>query len=388
MNRLRFLLLVVISISIIVSFSSPALSASSKLTQSEIQKIRGNIQKSREMCDKSMELYNNAREQSSISASNFSKTGISEFQQVHEMYEVAEEKFRQARVQFGDVWIKMQMGLDENDRQGLREGASQYNPGILLYNEGINLYNKANNIFRYAVERAKNSNHNAVARTRSNPNTSQKPHRAFSFPSITHAGNSSSEFPFVAFIILLGTMMTSIQALRDRSVYDKFILHPWSIMRHGKRHYTVITNGLIHADPMHLAINMMSFCFFAFLLERIVGHLDFLIIYFGSLFFSSTVVTLTNGGNGYYRALGASGAIAGIIFSYIMYKPTSTIRFMFAPMGVPAVVFAVFYLAYSWFMTKNKYDNIGHEAHLWGAVSGALITMALDPKVLEMFRGI
>jgi len=117
-----------------------------------------------------------------------------------------------------------------------------------------------------------------------------------------------------------------------------------------------------------------------------VGHRNFLIIYFGSLVFSSFVVTVKNGNNASYRALGASGAIAGVIFSYILYRPNSKISLMFAPVPIPAPVFGALYLAYSYYMAKNKYDNVGHDAHLWGAISGALITMGLDPNSIMLFR--
>jgi membrane associated rhomboid family serine protease len=250
----------------------------------------------------------------------------------------------------------------------------------------VELYNKANGVFQDAMRELNTSKGKSANRIESNQVMPPKPNGYFSSIS-SNRGQPSNEFPISAILVLVGTAMVSIHALRDRRAYDKLILHPWSIMRHGTRKYTIITNGLIHADPMHLGVNMVTFCFFAFLLERIVGHVDFLIIYFGSLFCSSMIVTLTKADDGYYRALGASGAIAGVIFSYILYKPTSTIHFLLAPMGVPAAIFAVFYLAYSWFMTKNKHDHIGHEAHLWGAVSGAVITMVLDPKVLDVLRG-
>jgi membrane associated rhomboid family serine protease len=129
-------------------------------------------------------------------------------------------------------------------------------------------------------------------------------------------------------------------------------------------------------------MNLMSFCFFGLVLETIIGHTRFIMVYLGSLLFSSLVLTVKNANNAYYRALGASGAITGVIFSYILYRPTSKISFMFAPMGVPAPVFALAYVGYSYFMAKNKFDNVAHDAHLWGAISGALITVAVDPNLM------
>jgi membrane associated rhomboid family serine protease len=152
-------------------------------------------------------------------------------------------------------------------------------------------------------------------------------------------------------IILIGTVVTSLQAFKDERIIDKYILHPWSIANHNPRHYTLISCRLIHADPVHLMMNIMSFSFFAFPLETIIGHWRFLTIYVGSLIFSSFFVTAKNRNNAYFRCLGASGAIAGIIFSY---------------------------------MARNRYENIAHDAHLWGAISGALITMVVDPGVMNL----
>jgi membrane associated rhomboid family serine protease len=91
---------------------------------------------------------------------------------------------------------------------------------------------------------------------------------------------------------------------------------------------------------------------------------------------------MKHGNNAYYRCLGASGAVSGVIFSYIIYRPKAQISMMIAPMGVPAPIFALAYIGYSYFMSKSKYDNVAHDAHLWGAIAGALITVVLDPNLV------
>lgn len=389
MGRIQVALLIVVSI--ILALADQSMSFAHNLSKAQVDIIQEKIQTSMNLSDNSSDLMGNAQKNAAISSSNFDKTGIEGFQQASALFSQAEQLFLQARDKFDDAWIDMQTGLDSNVIQSIRNGIQLHNVGVGIYNRGVQLLNNAHRTFAAAFSQSRvtdepttTSGTQQFTSEADTPPILMRP-RSDSSP-LSFPGTSSNAFPLAALIVLLGTVMTSLQAFKDEYAYEKFILHPWSIVRHGKRYYTLLTNGLIHADAMHLGINLMSFCFFAFMLERIVGHRNFLIIYFGSLVFSSFVVTVKNGNNAYYRALGASGAIAGVIFSFILYRPTSTIRFMFAPMGIPAVVFAVFYLGYSWFMAKNKYDNIGHEAHFWGALSGALITMVLDPRAVEAFR--
>jgi membrane associated rhomboid family serine protease len=191
-----------------------------------------------------------------------------------------------------------------------------------------------------------------------------------------------SGFPTATLTILIATFLTSFRAFRDQLLYERCILNPWSVVQHKIRYYTLISNGLIHTDPIHLTINMMSFTFFALPLEGIIGHFQFVLVYLGSLIFSSIVITVKNGNNAYYRCLGASGAVSGVIFSYILYRPNAQISMMIAPVGVPAPIFALAYVAYSYFMSKSKCDNVAHDAHLWGAFAGALITLVLDPNLV------
>jgi membrane associated rhomboid family serine protease len=184
-------------------------------------------------------------------------------------------------------------------------------------------------------------------------------------------------------IILIGTVAISLYTMyANPSLYDKMILHPFSLLR-GKRWHTVITSGFIHADLWHLAFNMLSFYFFAFELELIIGTGNFLIIYFGSLILSDIPTIIKHKDNPGYRSLGASGAISGIIYSFILFYPTGTIYIYFIPM--PAFVFAVLFLVYGWYMDKKGMDYINHSAHNWGAASGIILTVILIPESIKIF---
>lgn len=189
----------------------------------------------------------------------------------------------------------------------------------------------------------------------------------------------------VASTIFFATIAISVLAFqRDSVLREKFILRPWGLVR-GQRIYSIILHGFIHADFAHLLFNIITFYFFAFFLEARVGHLNFAIIYFGSLILSVLSTIYKHRSDIDYRSLGASGAVSGVIFSAIIYEPTSKIYIFLFPVGIPAPLFAVLFVGYSYFAAKNRYSNIAHEAHLWGAVGGALLTILFDPGAIIQF---
>lgn len=187
-----------------------------------------------------------------------------------------------------------------------------------------------------------------------------------------------------ASIIFVITLVLSFAALNSPALMDRLILHPYSLLRE-QRYYTLITSGFIHADIGHLLFNMLSFFFFAFTLERIVGTTQFAIIYLASLALSDISTIVKHKDNPNYRSLGASGAIAAVIFSFIIYEPSTRISLFLIPIGVPAPIFAVLYVAYSYFSARRQYDNVNHEAHLFGAVSGVVLTLLIDPDAFAGF---
>lgn len=186
----------------------------------------------------------------------------------------------------------------------------------------------------------------------------------------------------VASIIFIFTIITSIYAFNDQQLYGKFMLHPYTVSK-GKNLYTFITSGLIHADYMHLLFNLFTFYFFAFSLEKMMGHWQFGLLYFASLILSDIPSVIKHKNHFWYNSLGASGAISAVLFSYILFKPLTIIGVMFIPM--PAILFAVLYLAYSWYMAKNAKDNIGHDAHFFGAITGLVFTIIFVPGIVPNF---
>lgn len=188
----------------------------------------------------------------------------------------------------------------------------------------------------------------------------------------------------VASIIFVFTLITSIYAFNDTQLFGKFMLHPYSVAKGNKLH-TFITSGLIHADWMHLFFNMFTFFFFAFKLEAMIGHWQFGLLYIVSLILSDIPTAIRHKDDYRYSSLGASGAISAVLFSYILYLPVSMIGVMFIPM--PAIVFGVLYLVYCMYMSKNSRDSINHDAHFFGALTGLILTVILQPGIIPHFIG-
>ncbi|MFQ3598027.1 MAG: rhomboid family intramembrane serine protease [Chloroherpetonaceae bacterium] len=190
----------------------------------------------------------------------------------------------------------------------------------------------------------------------------------------------------VAILILLIIFVLSVIAFEKPSLQEDLLLHPYRVIRE-RRYFTLLTSGFVHNDWLHLLFNAVTFYFFAVPLEQIVGAEFFLLIYFGSLFASCIPDMVMEWRNPNFRTLGASGAISGAMFAFILHAPSSKISLFLLPIGIPAPIFAVLYLAYTYYASKQGMDNINHSAHLWGALAGLGIAIFLNPDVLSDFIG-
>ena|ERR1700743_2356513 len=188
----------------------------------------------------------------------------------------------------------------------------------------------------------------------------------------------------VASAIFAITIAISLLAFSNDTLYDKMILHPYDVSR-GKKLYTLITSGFIHADYMHLFFNMFSYFFFAFQLEATLGHWQFALLYIVSMVLSDLPSVAKHKNDLWYRSLGASGAISAVVFGYIMFNPLNSMYLMLIPIPIPAIIFGVLYLVYCSYASKRGQGNINHDAHLFGALSGVMITVILVPQVVPYF---
>ena len=180
--------------------------------------------------------------------------------------------------------------------------------------------------------------------------------------------------------IIAVTILFSLKGLNDVAFFRKFEFHIGSI-RTGD-HIRMISSGFLHADMGHLFFNMFTLYMFAPVVINYFGSASFFLIYMASLVFGSLLTLLMHKNDYNYRAIGASGAVMGVLYSAILIDPNMNLYMFFIPIPIPAYLFGIGYLLYSIYGMKGKDDNIGHTAHFGGAVGGYLITLLKEPSML------
>lgn len=194
--------------------------------------------------------------------------------------------------------------------------------------------------------------------------------------------------------IIIATAAISILAFSNQQIMDKLLFSPYKTI-HNKEWHRLITHGFVHADYMHLFINMFVLMSFGAAVEDIFGSLklngiihnatlNFCMLYFGGIVIASLTTLKKYKDNSYYQSVGASGAVSAVVFTYIFFDPLSKLLFMFI-IPIPAIVFGIAYLAYSHYMSKKEGDYINHDAHFVGSVFGFIYPLLIDPKLFLIF---
>jgi membrane associated rhomboid family serine protease len=183
-------------------------------------------------------------------------------------------------------------------------------------------------------------------------------------------------------LIMALTIGISLMGLfKSPRIIDICLFRPYHF--HRKPEYnTIVLSGFVHADMGHLFFNMFTFYWFAFPMERFIGTVPFLILYFFGLVISHTCTWYKHKDNPGYASLGASGAISALLFAYIVYFPTTSLILFPIPVPIPAFLFAIGYVAYSFYESKQNRGRINHDAHLCGAISGLIFVAATDPGAI------
>lgn len=176
---------------------------------------------------------------------------------------------------------------------------------------------------------------------------------------------------FLIAIIAINVII-SFKGFDDVYFFRKYEFHVGSI-RSGEQ-IRMVSSAFLHADIPHLAFNMLTLYFFAPYVTNLLGNFSFLLVYFGSLIFGSLLTMFFHKDDYSYRAIGASGAVTGIVYSAILLEPRILIYGF-----IPGYLFGIAYLLYSIYGMKAKNDNIGHTAHFGGAIGGYAITLIKDP---------
>lgn len=191
-------------------------------------------------------------------------------------------------------------------------------------------------------------------------------------------------------IILLATAGASLLAFNNDELMRKWILNPY-LVHQRKQWWRLISSGFIHADFMHLFLNLFAFYGFGMAVESyymgLFGEkavLYYLVLYLGGIVVANAPSMAKHKDNHYFNSLGASGAVSAIIFTAILFQPWSKIYF-FGIIGIPGIIFGPLYLFAEYRMGKQGGTGINHDAHYWGAIFGMLYTLALKPGLFLYF---
>jgi len=182
-------------------------------------------------------------------------------------------------------------------------------------------------------------------------------------------------------LIILLTAITSFIAFNNSNLLNRGKFSVGDILE-NKQWDRLITSGFLHADFMHLFFNMFTLYFFSDTIIINLGKADYLIIYFGAILAGNLLTLWLYRRNLYYTAVGASGGVSGILFAAIALNPFSELLIFPIPIPIQGWIFGILYLAYSVYGMKAQLGNIGHTAHLGGAILGLVLAIAFAPEIL------
>ena len=182
-------------------------------------------------------------------------------------------------------------------------------------------------------------------------------------------------------ILIIANVLVSMKGFKEYSFLNKYKFQVGKI-RSGEK-IRALTSGFLHVDWMHLGFNMYALYLFGDIVARVLGMPSFLIIYFGSLLAGSLYSLKYHKDEPYYSAVGASGAVSGIVYASILLYPAMELYLFFIPIPIPGYIFGVGYLLYSIYGMKKQLGNTGHSAHLGGAMGGFVLTILLYPSVFS-----
>jgi membrane associated rhomboid family serine protease len=184
-------------------------------------------------------------------------------------------------------------------------------------------------------------------------------------------------------IIIAITAIISFLAFSNATMFEKYKFSPYKVAMNNE-YVRFISHGFLHVDMSHLFFNMFSLYFAGRFAEQVFDtNVNFVIFYLLALVVSSLPDYFKQKSNPYYASVGASGAVSAVLFTLILFNPWGTIYLYFIP--VPFIIYGVLYIAYSLYMSKQNSDNIGHMAHVTGAIFGIIAAIIYRPEAIQIF---
>lgn len=195
----------------------------------------------------------------------------------------------------------------------------------------------------------------------------------------------------ITLLLILVTVGISLAAWNNAGLMSRWIMNPYAVAKQGQ-YYRLITSGFLHADLSHLLFNMLSLYFFGGAAEQIfatlfpgIGGVVLAVFYLVAIVVSDIPTLIKYKNDSRYNSLGASGGVSAILFATIMLYPLMSIYFFFIPIPIPGFIFAILYLGYSYYASRQGSSGINHDAHLYGALFGLLFIIVTYPPAIGEF---
>ena len=195
----------------------------------------------------------------------------------------------------------------------------------------------------------------------------------------------------ITYGIILFTVVASIICFNNEELFNRLKFNAFDV-KHSNQWYRFFSYGFLHSGWVHLLINMLVLYSFGNLVEHFFKVyfvekyiLYYILLYLGGLLLSIIPAFGKHKNDVFYNAVGASGAVSSVVFASIIMIPKAPISFFFIPVEIPAWIFGILYIIYEFYMSRKAKDNIGHDAHFWGAVYGVIFTIALKPSLAAGF---
>jgi membrane associated rhomboid family serine protease len=197
----------------------------------------------------------------------------------------------------------------------------------------------------------------------------------------------NADTPGAAVLLVLTAAISLLGLYVMPAIIRLAVLRPFWLIRNSE-YWRLISSGFVHASLSHLLFNLLTYYFFAFALEQRIGTVRFLTLYALGLLLSNLGTTYRHRNEPDFASLGASGAITAVLFAAIVYFPTSSLYILPLPVPIPAPVFAVLYLAYSYYQSRHSAGRINHDAHFGGAITGLAFVAITDPDAFRHLLGV
>ncbi|SFP72533.1 rhomboid family intramembrane serine protease [Parafilimonas terrae] len=185
----------------------------------------------------------------------------------------------------------------------------------------------------------------------------------------------------LSLILIIANVIVSYRGFKDSIFYNKYKFNVDAVLLY-KDYKRLVTSGFLHVNWMHLIFNMLALYFFSGSLELSLGPVRFLLIYFLSLIGGGLLSLFIHRHDGGYDSVGASAGVSGLIYAAIALFPGMKIGLLFIPIGIPGWLFGLVYVLYSIYGIRSRRNNIGHDAHLGGALIGLIVAIIMHPSVL------